>query len=85
MLSLNYEKQLNDHYLAVMLGTEYYDSFGYGISAWGSGAATDDFAIYHSLQVIKTKEVWTATTLNNVFCHSSDRQTTNYLNIFYLQ
>ncbi len=40
---LNYEKQMEDHYLAVMLGTEYYDSFGYGLDAWGSGAATDDF------------------------------------------
>lgn len=40
---LNYEKQFNDHYVAVMAGTEYYDSYGYGLSAWGSGAATDDF------------------------------------------
>ena len=40
---LNYEKQFNEHYLAVMLGSEYYDSFNYGIDASGSGAATDDF------------------------------------------
>ncbi len=40
---LNYEKQIDQHYLAVMLGTEYYDSFSYGLGASGSGAATDDF------------------------------------------
>ncbi|HNX11641.1 MAG TPA: SusC/RagA family TonB-linked outer membrane protein [Paludibacteraceae bacterium] len=40
---LNYEKQINSHYLAVMLGTEFYDSFYNGFSASGSGAATDDF------------------------------------------
>ncbi len=40
---LNYEKQIKDHYLAVMLGSEYYDTFNYGVSASGSGAATDDF------------------------------------------
>lgn len=40
---LNYEKQMNDHYLTVMVGTEYYDALNYGFSASGSGAATDDF------------------------------------------
>ncbi len=40
---LNYEKQIKDHYLAVMLGSEYYDTYNYGVSALGSGAATDDF------------------------------------------
>lgn len=40
---LNYEKQLGDHYVSAMIGSEFYDSFSYGLSASGSGAATDDF------------------------------------------
>lgn len=40
---LNYEKQISEHYVSVMAGTEYYDTYSYGISASGSGAATDDF------------------------------------------
>lgn len=40
---LNYEKQMDNHYFAAMVGTEYYDTFNYGFSATGSGAATDDF------------------------------------------
>ena len=41
---LNYNKQLEDHYLSMMIGTEYYDTYSYGIYAAGSGAPTDDFA-----------------------------------------
>lgn len=41
---LNYDKQWNDHYFTVMAGTEFYDSYSYGLSASGSGAVTDDFA-----------------------------------------
>ena len=40
---LNFEKQMKDHYLTIMLGSEYYDALSYGFYAAGSGAATDDF------------------------------------------
>ncbi len=40
---LNYQKQINDHYITAMIGTEYYDTFSHGLAASGSGAATDDF------------------------------------------
>ncbi len=40
---LNYEKQFGEHYLSAMAGSEFYDSFSYGMAASGSGAATDDF------------------------------------------
>lgn len=41
----NYKKQLTaDHFLDVMLGTEYYDSYYRSLYASGMGAATDDFA-----------------------------------------
>lgn len=40
---LNYEKQLNDHYISAMAGSEYIDTYSYGFGASGSGAATDDF------------------------------------------
>ncbi|MBP6065895.1 MAG: TonB-dependent receptor [Bacteroides sp.] len=41
---LNYDNQITkDHYLAAMLGVEYYDSYNKGFSASGSGAPTDDF------------------------------------------
>ncbi len=39
----NFDKQINDHYLSAMLGSEYYDTYSYGIYAAGSGAPTDDF------------------------------------------
>ena len=41
----NYKKQLTpDHFIDVMLGTEYYDSYYRSLFASGKGAATDDFA-----------------------------------------
>lgn len=41
---LNYDYQLTkDHYLAAMVGFEYYDTYYKGFSASGSGAPTDDF------------------------------------------
>lgn len=41
---LNYNYQINkDNYLDAMVGFEYYDSYGKGFSASGSGAPTDDF------------------------------------------
>ena len=40
---LNYQKQINEHYVTALVGTEYYDSFNHGLSASGSGAATEDF------------------------------------------
>lgn len=40
---LNYQKQIDEHYVTAMVGTEYYDTFSHGLSASGSGAATDDF------------------------------------------
>ncbi|MEG1562618.1 MAG: TonB-dependent receptor [Bacteroides sp.] len=41
---LSYNKQLTpDHFVDVMLGTEYYDSYSRSLSASGQGAATDDF------------------------------------------
>lgn len=40
---LNYQKQFDQHYINVMLGTEFYDALNNGFSASGSGAATDDF------------------------------------------
>ncbi len=42
---LNYKRQLTpDHFIDLMLGTEYYDSYYRYLYAAGSGAATDDFA-----------------------------------------
>ena len=41
---LNYDYQITkDHYLAAMLGFEYYDAYQKGFNASGSGAPTDDF------------------------------------------
>jgi TonB-linked SusC/RagA family outer membrane protein len=40
---LNYEKQFGQHYVSAMAGSEFYDTYSYGLSASGSGAATDDF------------------------------------------
>lgn len=51
---LNYDYQITkDHYLAAMLGFEYYDTFYKGFSASGEGAPTDDFA---DLQYTSTKD-----------------------------
>lgn len=38
----NYEHQFGNHYVNAMLGTEYYNGYSRGLSASGSGAATDD-------------------------------------------
>lgn len=40
---LNYQKQIKDHFVTALVGTEYYDTYNYGVYAAGSGAATDDF------------------------------------------
>ncbi len=40
---LNYQKAFGDHYVTALGGIEYYDTYMYGFSASGSGAATDDF------------------------------------------
>lgn len=42
---LSYNNQITpDHYIDIMLGTEYYDSYYRYLYAAGQGAATDDFA-----------------------------------------
>lgn len=51
---LNYSKQITqDHYVAAMLGFEYYDEYNKGFSASGSGAPSDDFA---DLSLTKTDQ-----------------------------
>ncbi len=51
---LNYNKQITkDHYVAAMLGFEYYDEYDKGFSASGSGAPSDDFS---DLQFTKTDQ-----------------------------
>ncbi len=40
---LTYDKQINDHSISAMVGTEFFDAFAKGFSASGSGAPTDDF------------------------------------------
>ena len=52
VLSYN-AKIAENHNIGALVGTEFYDSFNYGVLAAGSGAPTDDFA---DLQYTSTKE-----------------------------
>lgn len=40
---IDYNKSFGDHDLDLMAGTEYYDTYSYGVSASGSQAPSDDF------------------------------------------